>query len=68
MADGSGDWAAIWYVARDGSHGVLFAFRLGSRGGFAFVSAAGAGCGLRYRVSLYSGAATEAMADALMAE
>jgi alpha-galactosidase len=27
--DGSGDWAAIWYVAKDGSNGVLFAFRLG---------------------------------------
>jgi alpha-galactosidase len=26
--DGSGEWAAIWYVAKDGSNGVLFAFRL----------------------------------------
>ena len=27
QADG-GDWAAIWYVAKDGRRGVLFAFRL----------------------------------------
>ena len=26
--DGRGDWAAIWYVAKDGGSGVLFAFRL----------------------------------------
>jgi alpha-galactosidase len=27
--NGGGDWAAIWYVAKDGSEGALFAFRLG---------------------------------------
>lgn len=26
--DGSSDWAAIWYAAKDGLSGVLFAFRL----------------------------------------
>ncbi|MGE5151199.1 MAG: alpha-galactosidase, partial [Rhodospirillaceae bacterium] len=26
--DGSSDWAAIWYAAKDGASGVLFAFRL----------------------------------------
>ena len=26
--DGKGDWAALWYVAKDGRQGVLFAFRL----------------------------------------
>jgi alpha-galactosidase len=26
--DGEGDWAAMWFLARDGSHGALFAFRL----------------------------------------
>jgi|GEM_PF-2008169 len=26
--DGHGDWAAMWYVAKDGRAGVLFAFRL----------------------------------------
>jgi len=26
--DGQGDWAAIWYVAKDGGAGALFAFRL----------------------------------------
>lgn len=28
--DGNGEWAAIWYVAKDRSHGTLFAFRLAS--------------------------------------
>jgi alpha-galactosidase len=28
--DGGSDWAAIWYVAKNGSNGVLFVFRLGS--------------------------------------
>ncbi|HEY6980433.1 alpha-galactosidase [Reyranella sp.] len=27
-SNGNGDWAAIWYVAKDGLQGVLFAFRL----------------------------------------
>lgn len=27
-ADGNGDWAAVWYVAKDGAEGVLFGFRL----------------------------------------
>lgn len=36
-ADGNGDWAAIWYAAKDGSRGVLFAFRLaGSEASRAF--------------------------------
>ena len=26
--DGEGDWAAMWFVAKDGRSGVLFAFRL----------------------------------------
>ncbi|MBS0527660.1 MAG: alpha-galactosidase [Proteobacteria bacterium] len=26
--DGSSDWAAVWYAAKDGGSGVLFAFRL----------------------------------------
>jgi len=29
-SDGSDSWAAVWYVTKDGSNGVLFAFRLGS--------------------------------------
>ncbi|MBO0738801.1 MAG: alpha-galactosidase, partial [Alphaproteobacteria bacterium] len=28
--DGGSGWAAVWYVAKGGSDGVLFAFRLGS--------------------------------------
>ncbi|OJY65327.1 MAG: hypothetical protein BGP12_19235 [Rhodospirillales bacterium 70-18] len=27
-ADGNGDWAVLWYAAKDGRSGVLFAFRL----------------------------------------
>jgi alpha-galactosidase len=35
--DGNSDWAAIWYAAKDGRSGVLFAFRLaGSQGTRAF--------------------------------
>jgi alpha-galactosidase len=67
VADGSGDWAAIWYVTRDGLRGVLFAFRLGSPEASRSFPLPGLAAGLRYRVSLYSGAATEAMADTLMA-
>ena len=26
--DGQGEWAAMWYVAKDGMEGILFAFRL----------------------------------------
>jgi alpha-galactosidase len=26
--DGAGDWAGVWFVAKDGRRGVLFAFRL----------------------------------------
>lgn len=26
--DGNGDWAAVWYAAKNGERGVLFAFRL----------------------------------------
>jgi hypothetical protein len=28
--DGDGDWAAAWYVSKDATQGVLFAFRLAS--------------------------------------
>jgi alpha-galactosidase len=28
--DGEGDWAAVWYAAKDARRGVLFAFRLAS--------------------------------------
>ncbi|MFN8495828.1 MAG: alpha-galactosidase [Caldilineaceae bacterium] len=28
--DGNGDWAAVWYVTKDGTRGHLFAFRLAS--------------------------------------
>ncbi len=65
--DGSGDWAAIWYVAKDGLHGVLFAFRLGGAEASRSFPLPGLVAGLRYRVSRFSGAVTETMADMLMA-
>jgi hypothetical protein len=66
-ADGNGDWAAIWYAAKDGSGGALFAFRLmgaDSTRGFALP-------GLlpheHYRVRLFSGAGTNITGTALAA-
>jgi hypothetical protein len=35
--DGRGDWAAMWYVAKDGGAGVLFAFRLEGAAGRDFL-------------------------------
>jgi alpha-galactosidase len=66
-ADGSGDWAAIWYVAKDGMRGVLFAFRLaGDKASRSFLLSGLLG-GRRYRVRVFSGAVTEHTGDALMA-
>jgi alpha-galactosidase len=52
--DGSGGWAAIWYVAKDGSNGVLFAFRLGSGGTSRIFPLAGLVLEKGYRASLLS--------------
>jgi alpha-galactosidase len=54
--DGKGDWAALWYVAKDGLQGVLFAFRLAgpqSRRSFALPGLRKA---RRYRLSFHGGA------------
>jgi len=53
-ADGSSGWAAIWYVAKDGSNGVLFAFRLGSGGTSRIFALAGLVSEKGYRASLLS--------------
>jgi alpha-galactosidase len=62
-ADGSGDWAAIWYVAKDASHGVLFAFRLGSDEASRAFPLPGLAQDRRYRVRWFGGAV-----DALAAQ
>lgn len=54
--DGGSDWAAIWYAAKDGASGVLFAFRLaGAEANRAF-RLAGLQDRSRYRVTFGSGA------------
>jgi len=53
-ADGNGAWAAIWYVTKDGSEGVLFAFRLASANASATFPLAGLLREKHYRVSLFS--------------
>ena len=55
-ADGSGEWAAIWYVAKDASRGVLFAFRLGSEQAARVFPLPGLTGGRRYRARLFDGA------------
>lgn len=63
--DGNGDWAAIWYAAKDASGGVLFAFRLaGPHPGHVF-PLPGLRKDRRYRVSLFSGKTTVKSGEAL---
>ncbi len=53
--DGSSDWAAIWYAAKDGTSGVLFAFRLAGTDATRAVRLPGLRAGSRYRVTFGSG-------------
>lgn len=53
--DGNGDWAAIWYAAKDGRSGVLFAFRLSGADGTRRFRLAGLRDDTRYRITLGSG-------------
>ncbi|HEY4167253.1 MAG TPA: alpha-galactosidase [Reyranella sp.] len=55
--DGSSDWAAIWYAAKDGASGVLFAFRLAGTEGTRRFRLPGLREESRYRVTLGSGEA-----------
>jgi alpha-galactosidase len=65
-ADGNGDWAAIWYVVKDGSNGVLFAFRLGAAETSRVFSLAGLLSERSYRASLFSaGSIVDATGEAL---
>jgi alpha-galactosidase len=64
--DGNGGWAAIWYAAKDGSSGVLFAFRLGSGETSQVFPLAGLTAGKGYRASLLSaGSILDATGEAL---
>jgi alpha-galactosidase len=53
-ADGSGVWAALWYVTKDRLNGVLFAFRLGSTETSRVFPLAGLRSEQAYRASLFS--------------
>ncbi|GIW90736.1 MAG: alpha-galactosidase [Pirellulaceae bacterium] len=48
--DGQGDWAAIWYAAKDAGQGVLFAFRLASAEAERAFALPGLDPGANYRV------------------
>jgi alpha-galactosidase len=64
-ADGSGDWAAIWYVAKDGVRGVLFAFRLDGEEASRMFPLPGLLDGRRYRVRRFGSAFGELPAEGL---
>jgi alpha-galactosidase len=53
--DGNSDWAAIWYAAKDGQSGVLFAFRLSDDDATRRFRLAGLREELRYRITFGSG-------------
>ena len=53
--DGSSDWAAMWYAAKDGASGVLFAFRLAGADGSRAFRLPGLREATRYRVTFGSG-------------
>jgi alpha-galactosidase len=63
--DGEGDWAAIWYVAKDASQGVLFAFRLAGAKTARHFTLSGLDRETRYRLTLFSGRASELSSSAV---
>jgi alpha-galactosidase len=56
--DGSSDWAAVWYAAKDGLSGVLFAFRLSGADARRAFPLPGLQEGTRYKVTFGSGEST----------
>jgi alpha-galactosidase len=56
---GAGDWAAMWYVSKDGMRGVLFAFRLGGAAVTRIFPLPGLLATQRYRIWSQPGEATE---------
>jgi alpha-galactosidase len=63
--DGDGDWAAIWYAAKDGLQGVLFVFRLGGAAASRPFELAGLAANRTYRARFFSGATSELTGQAL---
>ncbi len=66
-ADGSGDWAAIWYAAKNRRRGALFAFRLDGAEASRKFRLPGLSPRARYRVSHGSGEIVETTGEALEA-
>ncbi len=56
--DGSSDWAAVWYAAKDGLSGVLFAFRLSGADATRAFELSGLQEGTRYKVTFGFGETT----------
>ena len=56
--DGDGDWAGMWYVAKDAGAGVLFAFRLAGPDGLRVFALPGLAEGRSYRCTNFAGEAT----------
>jgi alpha-galactosidase len=63
--DGNGDWAALWYAAKDGASGVLFTFRLAKGEASRVFPLPGLIPDQCYRASFFSGDTSEARGDAL---
>jgi alpha-galactosidase len=63
--DGNGDWAAIWYVAKDRARGVLFAFRLAGEAPSRSFPLAGLSAQRHYRVTTEGGEVARARGEAL---
>ena len=60
----TGNWAAMWYAAKDGMSGVLFAFRLGSAAASQRFPLAGLAAGHRFRATRGDGSVVTLDADA----
>jgi alpha-galactosidase len=65
--DGDADWTAIWYAAKDGLSGVLFAFRLAGEAANRAFPLAGLRPGRDYRVTTYAGTTARASGESLAA-
>jgi alpha-galactosidase len=63
--DGNGDWTALWYAAKDGTKGVLFAFRLAGAAAERVFALPGLVPDRSYQASFFSGAASETTGAAL---
>ena len=62
---GNGDWAAIWYVAKDGARGALFVFRLAGAAATRVFPLPGLAATRRYRARFFPAAPIELAGAAL---